>query len=113
MITCVLGTNKKVLSLQSGYPIINKSGGGLIFEHQIILLYYQEFSTYGSTIRPLSCWMTHEILCTTVIPSLAWFLGREKNHVIQKSCYGSLLQRISIAWLYHPIQGKIPIAWLY
>ena len=46
MITCVLGTNKKVLSLQSGYPIINKSGGGLIFEHQIILLYYQEFSTY-------------------------------------------------------------------
>ena len=38
MITCVLGTNKKVLSLQSGYPIINKSGGGLIFEHQIIKL---------------------------------------------------------------------------
>ena len=47
MITCVLGTNKKVLSLQSGYPIINKSGEGLFFEHQIILLlYYQEFSNY-------------------------------------------------------------------
>ena len=47
----------------------------------------------------------YNIECT-VIPSLAWFLGREKNHVIQKSCYGSLLQRISIAWLYHTIQGK-------
>ena len=53
MITCELGTNKKVLSLQSGYPISNKSGEGLIFEHQIIIiLYYQEFSNYlhGSTI---------------------------------------------------------------
>ena len=49
----------------------------------------------------------------TVIPSLTWFLGQEKNHVIQKSCYGSLLQKISIAWLYITIQGKISIAWLY
>ena len=90
----------------------------IMLKTPLLLRLFVVLKTHLSAYHLVSLYTRHRLsaklrILHTVIPSLTWFLGQEKNHVIQKSCYGSLLQKISIAWFYHTIQGKISIAWLY